>query len=120
LDRLLQAAPEGTMPLTLDPPPLPLVVDDSGVIRVTGTRVPLATVITAYQQGATPEEIVDAFDTLQLADVYAVIAYFLRHRPEVDAYLSEQREQAAAIRRDVEARFPQDGIKERLLARRRA
>jgi hypothetical protein len=50
--------------LTLDAPPLTLAADDDGVIRVGGTRVSLATVITAYHQGATPEEIVDDFDTL--------------------------------------------------------
>ena len=107
------------MSLPLETPPLPLTADDDGVIRVGGTRVPLATVITAFHQGATPEEIVDGFDSLELADVYAVIAYYLRHETEVDAYLAEQRERAAAIRREVEARFPQEGLRRRLLARRR-
>jgi len=105
--------------LALDAPPLPLAADDDGVIRVGGTRVPLATVITAFHQGATPEEIVAGFDTLDLADVYAVIAYYLRHAAEVDVYLAEQRERAAEVRREVEARFPQAGLRERLLARRR-
>lgn len=106
------------MPLTLDAPPLPLVVDDAGVIRVAGTRVPLATVVTAYQQGATPEQIVDDFDTLHLADVYSVIAYYLRHQPDVEAYLDEQRRRGEEIRRETDRRFPPDGIRERLLARR--
>ena len=102
------------MSLPLETPPLPLTADDDGVIRVGGTRVPLATVITAFHQGATPEEIVDGFDTLELADVYAVIAYYLRHTADADAYLAEQRRLADEVRREVEARFPQAG----LLARR--
>ena len=106
------------MSLALETPPLPLTADDDGVIRVDGTRVPLATVITAFHQGATPEEIVADFDTLDLADAYAVIAYYLRHTAEVDAYLAEQRRLADEVRRDVEARFPQAGLRARLLARR--
>ena len=38
---------------------------------------------------------------------------------EVAAYLRQQQEQAAEVRRDFEARSPQAGIRERLLARRR-
>ena len=106
------------MSLVLEAPPLPLTADDDGVIRVGGTRVPLATVITAFHQGGTPEEIVADFDTLDLADVYAVIAYYLRHGAEVDAYLAEQRRLADEVRRGVEARFPQAGLRARLLARR--
>ena len=106
------------MSLHLDALPLPLSADDDGVIRVGGTRVPLATVITAFHQGATPEEIVADFDTLDLADVYTVIAYYLRHGAEVDAYLAEQQRLADEVRRDVEARFPQAGLRARLLARR--
>jgi uncharacterized protein (DUF433 family) len=107
------------MSLILEAPPLPLATDDNGVIRVGGTRVPLATVITAFHQGATPEAIVADFDTLDLADVYAVIAYYLRHQAEVESYLTEQRDRAAAIRLEVEGRFPQEGLRRRLLARRR-
>lgn len=51
------------------------------------------------------------FDTLDLADVYAVIAYYLRHGAEVDAYLAEQRRLADEVRREIEARFPQAGLR---------
>ena len=104
------------MSLVVEAPPLPLAADD-GVVRVGGTRVPLATVITAFHQGATPEEIVDGFDTLELADVYAVIAHYLRHETDVDAYLAEQRRLANEVPREVEARLPQAGLRARLLAR---
>lgn len=43
------------MSLVLEAPLLPLAADDDGVIRVGGTRVPLATVITTFHQGATPK-----------------------------------------------------------------
>jgi len=53
-----------------------------------------------------------------LADVYSVIAYYLRRRAEVDAYLQQRRELAEKIRKQNESRFDPSGIRERLLARR--
>jgi len=69
--------------------------------------------------GETPEEIADGFPTLALADVYAVIGYYLQHRSEVDEYLRRRREVADEVRRQNEARFSPTGVRERLLARRR-
>ena len=54
----------------------------------------LDSVIYAWQSGESPEQIVDDFDVLSLADVYAVISYYLQHRADVDAYLRQNREQA--------------------------
>ena len=97
--------------------PIPLATDADGVIRVAGTRVPLETVINVYDTGATPEEIAQDFPVLRLDDVYAVITYYLRHRDEVAAYLQERRALAEEVRAEVERRFPQTGLRERLLAR---
>ena len=44
----------------------------------------LDTLVTAYEQGASPEEIVSRYTTLELADVYAIITHYLRHREEVE------------------------------------
>jgi uncharacterized protein (DUF433 family) len=44
-------------------------------------------VIRAFQDGATPETIAQRYTTATLADIYAVIAYYLRHREDVEAYL---------------------------------
>jgi uncharacterized protein (DUF433 family) len=97
--------------------PIPLATDLGGVIRVGGTRVTLDTVIDTFITGASPEEIAQDFPVLDLDDVYAVITYYLRHRAEVDAYLQERRVRAAAIRSEFEARSPQTGVRDRLLAR---
>ena len=66
--------------------PVPLRATEDGVVRVGGTRVTLDTVATAFEEGATAEEIVQQYPTLRLADTYAVIGYYLRHRSEVEAY----------------------------------
>lgn len=106
------------MTLTLETKPVPLAADSNGVLRVCGTRVPLDRVIYAFNEGASVEEIVMRYSTLDLADVYAVVAHYLNHKTEVDRYLDERQGQAARIREEVERRFPQDGIRARLLARR--
>ena len=98
--------------------PVPLKADAAGVVRVDGTRVPLDSVIFAFNQGATAEEIVQQYPSLGLADVYAVISYYLRRRDEVDAYWCQRQKQTDEVRRQNEARFPMNGIRERLLARR--
>jgi uncharacterized protein (DUF433 family) len=97
--------------------PIPLLTDADGVIRVASTRVTLDTVIDAFLTGASPEEIVQDFPVLQLDDLYAVLTYYLRHREEVDTYLRERRARAQAIRQEIEARSPQTGLRDRLLAR---
>ena len=103
---------------TLVATPPPLRLDPNGTIYVGETRVPLDTVVGVYGAGVGPEEIVRRYDTLRLGDVYRVVSYYLAHREEVDAYLSERRRHAAQVRADNQARFPTDGVRERLLARR--
>lgn len=100
--------------------PAPLRLDEGGVVRVGGTRVTLDTVIGAYHNGCAPEEIRYQYPSLKLEDIYAVITYYHWHRAEVDAYLDAGRRLEEEVRRQNEARFPSDGIRERLLARRAA
>jgi uncharacterized protein (DUF433 family) len=92
-----------------------------GVLRVGKSRVLLELVIQAHQQGTSPEAIVEMYDTLDLADVFAVIAYYLAHRAEVEDYLRKSEQEAEAIKRQIEASQPaRPGLKEELSARARA
>jgi uncharacterized protein (DUF433 family) len=97
----------------------PLYEDTAGAVRVGDSRVLLELVIRAFQDGATPETVVQRYSTLALGDVYAVIAYYLRHPAEVDAYLGTRERQAQQARQRIEI---QQGdlreIRARLLARR--
>lgn len=96
---------------------IPLVTDPDGVIRVGNTRVTLETLVGAFSEGATAEEIVQQYPSLELADVYQVIGYYLRRPKEVDAYLQRRKGQAETIRRQNETRFDPQGVRNRLLAR---
>jgi uncharacterized protein (DUF433 family) len=97
---------------------MPLRTDSAGVIRVGETRVTLDTVVGAFCDGATAEEIVQQYPSLNLADVYHVIGYYLRRTTEVEAYLQTRRVDAEALRKQNEARFDPQGIRARLLNRR--
>jgi uncharacterized protein (DUF433 family) len=106
---------------TFDPSvePPPLRCDSGGVVCVGTTRVTLDVLVSAFEQGATPEEIQLRFPALELADVYQTIGYYLSHRPEVDEYLARsaiRRQEARAIN---ERHLDSAGLRERLLARRR-
>jgi uncharacterized protein (DUF433 family) len=107
-----------TLNIEIDAPPLH--VTKEGVVRVGNTRVPLETVIWTYQEGASPEEIVMHYDVLELADVHAVIAYYLKHREDVDAYIEGVLAESEQVRQENEARFDMRAFRERLLARKAA
>lgn len=108
------------MSIAIDIEWAPLDVDVDGAIRVGGTRVTLETVVTAFQQDATAEEIAQQYDALDLADLYAVIGYYLRRKSEVDEYVPERVRESAAAQQAHETRFDPAGIRDRLLARRAA
>jgi uncharacterized protein (DUF433 family) len=105
------------LPLHADHPPLR--VDEGGAVRVGDTRISLDLVVEQYENGMTPEDMVRAYDTLVLADVHAVIAYYLRHRDEVQVYLKRREEETDALRVKIEAERPRVS-REELLARRSA
>ena len=100
--------------------PPPLVTDADGAVRVAGSRVSLETLVTAFDEGATAEEIVQQYPSLSLGSVYGVIAYVLEHRAIVDSYVTERRRTASELQAEVEAHTPPDGFRARLLARRRS
>jgi uncharacterized protein (DUF433 family) len=105
--------------ITFQADPPPLRQDAAGTLRVGASRVLLELVIHAFQDGATPEAIVQRYPTTTLADVYAVIAWYLRHRTEAEAYLAVREKLAAKVRRHIpEPPHPVAELRSRLLALR--
>jgi uncharacterized protein (DUF433 family) len=102
-------------PIHADRPPLR--VDDGGAVRIGQTRVSLDLVVEQFENGMSPEEMIRAYDTLNLADVYAVVAYYLKHRDDVSAYLKRRGEEAESLRAKIEAEHP-CVLREELLSRR--
>ena len=96
----------------------PLRQDSSGALRIGDSRVLLELVIRAFQDGATPEEIVQRYPTAALEDTYACIAYYLRHKVEVESYLVQREQQANDVRQRIEQhQGDMADLRERLLAR---
>lgn len=96
---------------------VPIKTNKDGVILVSKTRVTLDTIIHAFNEGATAEEIFYQYPSVPLADIYSVIGYYLRQKKQVDSYLRRREKQAVVIRLENEKRFASSGIHERLLAR---
>ncbi|SRR5260221_6881750 len=102
------------MTIVIAPTKPPLSVDVDGVIRINNTRVTLRTVITAYKQGTTPQQIGEQFPTLKLADIFLTIGYYLEHEQEVDQYLNNQEQLAAELQRQSESAFSSTDLYQRL------
>ncbi len=92
--------------MTFEPMAVPLREDEYGAIRVGNTQVLLDLVIHAFREGDNAEDIVESYDALNLADVYAVLSYYLRDPEPIDAYLRRREQEAQAIRARIEASQP--------------
>jgi len=93
-------------------------MDEHGTIRVGRTRVRLDTVVYAFNQGHTIEEIVSHFPVLNLADVYAVITYYLNKKAVVDEYIKQGEEEADELQYEFESQPGYQVFRERFLARK--
>ena len=105
------------MSLEIGPASVPLATTPDGAICVAETRVTLDTVVAAFCEGATAEEIAQQYPSLPLHAVYAVITYYLQRTTEVEAYLRTRAQDAQRVRRENETLSDPSGIRTRLLAR---
>lgn len=64
------------MSFTLITEPIPLSNDADGVIRISGTRVTLDSIVGAYLNGLSADSISEQFPTIPLADIHAVLSYY--------------------------------------------
>ena len=101
---------------------LPLRLTEDGTIRIAASRVSLDLVVHHYKLGASAEQIAQKFQGLDLANVYAAIAYYLSHRESVEEYLQKQEAEADELQRKIES-DPQyqkhsAELRERILARK--
>ena len=107
------------MALAIRTPIVPLSQDSSGNIRIGNTRVTLDSVVTAFRNGSTAEQLAHEFPVLQLDEIYATIAYYLQHRTEIDNYLSDQAIESQTTRESIERDQATQRMRKRLLELRR-
>lgn len=91
------------MSIMIHPDPVPLRVDDTDTIRIGKTRITLDVLMEDVQAGLSPEEIVRRMDTLTLSDVHGALAYYYRHKAELDEYLRQREEAADKLQKEIEA-----------------
>lgn len=95
---------------------VPLSQEPDGSFVVTGTRVSLHSLVGMFDEGASAEEIAYEFDSLDLPDVYAVLAYYLRNREAVKDTLIEQERRSEESVEKYERAVP-ESLREKLLGR---
>jgi len=96
---------------------IPIETDKDGVIRVGNTRVTLESLVSAFNEGSTAEEIVYQYPVLNLADVYAVITYYLRNKDIIEKYLKNRTLLAEQFKQQNQKNKNISDIRKRLLAR---
>lgn len=78
-----------------------------GDIRLTGHRIGLYTVVRLYREGQKAEQIAEELESLGLALVYKVLAFYLENKAEVDAYVDAY---TAELERQEAEYVPSPGI----------
>ena len=97
--------------------PTPFTTDEHGVLRVGDSRVMLERVVNAFDAGASAEEIVESYPSLDLSDVYAAIAFILKNRPDIDSYMSKSTADAERVHRAWERTHSTVNLRRRLRTR---
>jgi uncharacterized protein (DUF433 family) len=67
-------------------------LDEHGVMRVGNTRIPLDSVVAAFQQGHSAETIQQQYPALNLEEVYGTITFILANPEKVSEYLKQQQQ----------------------------
>jgi uncharacterized protein (DUF433 family) len=83
-----------------------------GKPRIAGHRIRVEDIVLSHQRiGMSPDEIVSAYPTITLSDVYAALAYYHDHQAEIDSHIRE------ADQFDAELRKQGPSILEKIAAR---
>jgi uncharacterized protein (DUF433 family) len=95
------------MPVTLEE----MLVETPGIcggkLRINGTRITVERVAAMTEQGYSAQQILESYDHLSLAQVYAALAYYHANREEVDANLAANEREFERLKQEVEqARKP--------------
>ncbi len=62
---------------------------ENGAYRIADTKISLDSVVYAFREGRTPEQIVISFPFLTLEQVYGAIAFYLANKQMIDEYLCQ-------------------------------
>ena len=66
----------------------PYIKFENGGYWIIDTRISLDSIVYAFQQGLSPESIVQSYPLLTLEKVYGALTFYLANRAEIDTYLA--------------------------------
>lgn len=92
---------------------VPLHETSDGNVRVIGSRVTMHTIVGRFNEGDTPEDIHEGFPTISIAQINAIIAWYLKNQDEVDEWISEVDAEAEKLRLEIESRPESIAFRER-------
>ena len=65
-----------------------------GRVRIDGTRITVNQIVTLYKKGDSPEDIVEYYVHLTLAQVHAALAYYHANQQEIENSLVVEEKEA--------------------------
>lgn len=71
------------------------------------SRVEVYSVIAAWLQGFSPEEVRNGFPHISLVEIYGTILYYLEHRDDMDAFFRSIDAHGDKLRQEAEAAHPE-------------
>jgi uncharacterized protein (DUF433 family) len=76
---------------------------------IAGHRIRVLDVVAWHEKfGYSPDEIVDLYPGITLADVYAALTYYHDHRDEIEADVANAEEWAEWLKANVPSKVPQE------------
>ena len=92
------------------------VEERDGGLFVAGSRISLASIISEFREGASPEAIRQNFPSLSLPQIYGAIAFFLNHPERSEEYLRDLNGKWEDLQRS--AHPPSEDLQQRIEAAR--
>jgi uncharacterized protein (DUF433 family) len=74
---------------------------------IAGHRIRVQDIVVWHEKrGYSPDEVVELFDGITLADVHAALAYYFDHREEIEAEFRKDREWEDRIKAEIPSKIP--------------
>jgi uncharacterized protein (DUF433 family) len=78
-----------------------------GKACIAGHRIRVIDIVVWHEmRGYSPDEIVDIFPGITLADVYAALAYYFDHREEIEAEFRSQEQWTQWVKSNAQSKIP--------------
>ena len=74
-----------------------------GKPNIDGMRIKVELIATLHNAGASPEQMVEDYPPLTLAQIYSALAYYYDHKDEIDGQIEEGERFAESVRAELDS-----------------